>query len=49
MPILFMLKKYIHASYVTVRQYLFQSKMPYSCHYLQFKLRNCHCQQTNFY
>lgn len=46
MPTLFMLKKYTHASYVIMRQYLFQSKMPHSCHYLQFKLKNFCCQQT---
>lgn len=46
MPILFMLKKYNRASYVIMRQYLFQSKMPYSCHYLQFKWKNFCCQQT---
>lgn len=41
--------KHTHASYVTVRQYLFQSKMPYSCHYLQFKLRSCAASKPNFY
>lgn len=40
MLILFMLKKYTPTSYVIMRQYLFQSKMPHSCHYLQFKLKN---------
>lgn len=32
-------EKYTPASYVIMRQYLFQSKMPHSCHYLQFNGR----------
>lgn len=40
MLILFMLRKYTPTSYVIMRQYLFQSQMPHSCHYLQFKPKN---------
>lgn len=46
MSILFMPKKHTQASYVIMRQFLFQSKMPHSCHYLQLKLKNFCCQQT---